>query len=255
MPLIWDVGNVHTTAGMKVKSKTEPIHARLRLIKSENFDLCSSYKATAASPLGSAVRPCSMSLTVDGAKPTITPISESVSPVERRSETREAHVVMAPMIRESVSSRQRVSVSAFRDTMDMPRPKDMPKNIDHGPPGPRVRWWREYRKMSRKELATACAMSQTGLSDLENGRTERGSYLHLIAAKLKLNPHYVETGKGEPEAEFEQEAPASESWPLQGISKAEIEGLNPIERKYAEMALAEAIDAIKAERRKAKRSG
>jgi transcriptional regulator with XRE-family HTH domain len=134
----------------------------------------------------------------------------------------------------------------------MPRPKDMPKEIDLGPPGARIRWWRKYRKLSIRDLASACGMGISTLTDLELGRTERGSYLHLIAAKLRLNAHYIETGKGEPESEYSQEPPADESWPLPGIPRSEIAGLNPVERKYAEVALLEALETIRKERRKAK---
>lgn len=234
------------------EKKTDPIHARLRLVKSDDLDLCSSYRATAASPLGSDVRLCSMSETVDGASPTREPISAKVIPMERKSDTREAHVVMGSSIREPVNSSQRVSVSALRNNERMPRPKDMPKEIDLGPPGPRIRWWRKHRKLSPKDLASACGMGTSTLTDLELGRTERGSYLHMIAAKLRLNAHYVETGKGEPELEYAQEAPADESWPLPGVPRAEIAGLNAVELKYAEIALLEALETIRKERRKAK---
>lgn len=232
--------------------EAKSIHARLRLVKSEDFDLCNSYRATAASPLGSAVRLCSISETVDGASPTREPISAKVIPMERKSDTREAHVVIGRSIREPVISSQRVSVSAVRKNERMPRPKEMPKEIDLGPPGPRVRWWRKYRKLKPSELASACGMGVSTLTDLELGRTERGSYLHMIAAKLRLNAHYIETGKGEPESEYSQEPPADESWPLPGVPRSEIAGLNAVERKYAEIALLEALETIRKERRKAK---
>lgn len=227
----------------------------LRLVKSaaENLDLCSSSSFRAASPRGSEVRSCSMSLTDEAARPTSEPISAKVSPVERRSVIRDAHVVMQPSIRESVEICQRLPVTAIRKTMSMPRPKEMPNDLSTI--GKRVRWWREYRKLERKELAQLCGMSPTALSDLELDRTRKGSYLHVIAANLRLNPHYLQRGKGEPEAEFVQEAPAEPTWPFVAIPRTKLEKLNAIERSYAESKLSEALAEIEAERRKSRKAG
>lgn len=97
-------------------------------------------------------------------------------------------------------------------------------------------------------------MSTTALSDLELDRTKKGGSLHLIAAHLRLNPHYLQTGKGEPEAEFVQEPPVQEAaWPLPSVPRHRIDKLNPIERSYAEAALLTALAEIEAERRKAKK--
>lgn len=127
----------------------------------------------------------------------------------------------------------------------------MPSSLDTV--GKRVRWWREYRKLSRKDVAKACSMSPTALSDLELDRTSKGTSLHLIAAKLRLSAHYLETGKGEPEAEFAQEAPTDAVWPFPAVPLHRFDKLNLIERSYAETKLLEALQEIEAERRKAKR--
>lgn len=232
-----------------MKLKGQPV---LRLVVG-NRDLCSSYSLSAASPVGSEVRPFSMSLTDDAARPTSAPISAKVSPVERSSEIRPAHVVMRPSIRESVELSQRLPVTAIRKTIGMPRPKEMPNDLSTI--GKRVRWWREYRKLERVELAQLCGMSPTALSDLELDRTKQGRYLHVIAANLHLNPHYLQKGKGEPEAEFVQEAPQEPAWPFPGIARTRLEKLNTIERSYAETKLAEALGEIEAERRKSKKAG
>lgn len=137
--------------------------------------------------------------------------------------------------------------------MSMPRPKEMPSDLNSI--GKRVRWWREYRGMERKELAQLCGMSATALSDLELDRTKKGSYLHIIAANLKLNPHYLQKGRGEPEAEFPQDAPEEKPWPFPAVAKTRVEKLNSIERSYAETKLLEALNEIEAERRKSKKAG
>lgn len=122
--------------------------------------------------------------------------------------------------------------------------------------GSRVRWWREFRKRDRKELAKKVGMAETTLSDLENERQHGSRKLHLIAAELRLNPHYLETGKGEPEAEFQQEPPKeSTPWPFESIAPQKLERLNRIERAYLEQRLQEALGDIETERRKSKKAG
>lgn len=239
----------------------ESDHARLRLVVdnsrsgfagSGHIDRCKESSFSAASPRGAPLLPCSMSLTDEAASPMRTPISDSVSPVDRRSDIRDAHVVMRPSLRVPVELSQRRPVTGVRENCGMPRPKEMPSNLDTI--GKRVRWWRGYRKIDRKSLAKLCGMSTTALSDLELDRTEKGSFLHVIAANLRLNPHYLQTGKGEPEAEHAQEPPAQEAaWPLPGVPRHRVEKLNPIERSYAESALLTALAEIEAERRKAKK--
>lgn len=236
-------------------------HARLRLVAgnsrtgfagSRQIDRCRESNLSAASPRGAPLLPCSMSLTDEAAIPMREPISDSVSPVDRRSEMRDAHVVMLPSLRVPVELSQRRPVTGVRENCGMPRPKEMPNTLDTI--GKRVRWWREYRKITRKSLAKSCDMSATALSDLELDRTEKGSFLHVIAANLRLNPHYLQTGKGEPEAEFTQEPPVQESaWPLPGVARHRLEKLNPIERSYAESALLTALAEIETERRKTKK--
>lgn len=225
----------------------------LRLIKSETFDLCNSYNLSAASPRGSLVRRVSMSQTEEAANPTSPPISASVIPISRRSEMRDAHVVMPSSLRPAVEISQRHTVTAIRDNMPMPRPPDLPRfsNI-----GPRILWWRKRRGFTRSVFAEKIGMSTSGLADLENNRSKKSLNTHLIAAELHLNPHYLQTDNGEPEAEFAQEAPAKEAaWPFESVPKNKLTGLTRIERSYAESKLLEALAEIEAERRKAKRHG
>ena len=207
----------------------------------------------AACPLGSVVLPCSMSLTEDGDKPMSAPISESFSCLPRSSEIIDFHGVMPPSLRAAVTISQRLPVTAVRENTAMARPPNLPR---YSSIGPRVRWWRNYRKITRKELAKLADISYSTLSDLENDRQEATRQLHLIAAALRLNPHYLETDKGEPEADTPQEPPpVGDSWPFQRVSLHSVSRLTHIERKFAEMALAEAIQEIEEERRRARKSG
>src|SRR6185503_11859115 len=225
--------------------------ARLRLLKSDDFDLCSSYNRTAGVPVGSDVLPCSMSLTAEGDSPISSPISASViSPSRRRSEMNEAkgYEVMPPSLRPTVDSRQRLPVTAVRNNYDMPRPPEMPKNLDTV--GKRVRWWREFNKIKRGALAKRVGYSYSGLSDFELDESGASEKLHLIAAELKLNPHYHETGDGEPEATHPQDPPPPDNeWPFPSIARSRLKRLNKIERSYLETELLKALAEIEAERR------
>lgn len=231
-------------------------HARLRLVSSQtHLDLCNSWSRSAASPRGSAVRLSSISLTEEGASPTSCPISESVIPLLRNSVTRDAHVVMCSSLREPVDYSQRPPVTVLRDNVWMPRPKEMPADLDSI--GRRVRWWREYRKISRPKLAKLCGMGNAStLSDLELDRTGKGGFLHLIAVHLKLNSQYLQTGKGEPEADVAQEPPPDDlAWPFDPSLRPRLSKLTRIEHKYLEMKLQEVLEEIETERRKTKKSG
>jgi len=234
--------------GVTMPRKT---HARLRLVGGtdvEHISLCSESNFKAAPPRGSLVRSHSMSLTAEGDNPMRTPISESVNPVERRSDIREAHVVMDGNIRKSEFRCQRLSDTAFRNTFKMPRPKEMPSNLVTV--GQRVRWWRRYRKIAQGKLAKDVKMAPSTLSDLENDRQDGSGKLHLIAAYLRLNPHYLETGKGEPEAEFLQEPPPGEvTWPLPAVPRHKFDKLNVIERSYVESAVLVALEEVERARR------
>lgn len=217
----------------------------------------SSTSFTAASPLGALVRPCSMSQTAETDKPISDPISARVRLQSvRRSDMRDAHVVMEPSLRQDVKNSQRLGVTTVRNNCSMPRPADMPNDLNTK--GKRCKWWREYRQRTedRKafqqgKLAKSVGISQGALSDFENGHSNESEALHLICARLRLNPHYVETGRGEPEAAYPQEPPTEpEEWPFRSIRPAEIAKLNPIEFSYAENHLLMAIQEIKKARKK-----
>lgn len=211
-------------------------------------DLCNSCSLSAASPLGSEVRPFSISLTDDAVRPMSEPICAKVIPFPRRSEMRDAHDVMSGSLRHPVDFSQRPPVTVFRDNLGMPKPVSLPKDLNTI--GARVRAWREHRNLSRKDLAKRAGYSYTGLSDLELERSNGSGKLHLIAAVLRLNPHYLETGKGEPEAEFPQDPPPpADDFALAGTTRARLKRLNKIERAYIESKVLEALAEIESERR------
>jgi transcriptional regulator with XRE-family HTH domain len=240
---------IHDELAAKLPVQINNNQARLRLVKSDDLDLCSSCNLTAASPLGSAVRPVSISLTEEGVSPTESPISANVIPLLRRSVMRDAQdITMSRNIRQPVEISQRLPVTEFRENTPMPKPPGMP-----GPEstvGARVRFWRVYRKMSRATLCKATGYSSSGLSDLELGRSGGSERLHLIAAALKLNPHYLEDGRGEPEVGYPQDPPPEpEEWPFPAVSRAKIKKYTKIQRSYLETQLIQAMNEVEAERR------
>jgi transcriptional regulator with XRE-family HTH domain len=225
----------------------------LRLVKSEELLLCNSNSLSAASPRGSFVRPVSMSLIEEAANPTRSPISASVIPIRRSADMRTAHVVMPSSLLPAVDSSQLQAVTEVRHNGGMARPLNLPRFTSIGQ---RVRWWREHRGISRSEFAKKVPMPYSTLSELELDRSQKSMYTHLIAAALRLNPHYLETDQGEPEANSPQEPPPKESpWPFDKVSRAMLSGLSRVERSHAEAKLLEALAEIQQERRQAKRSG
>lgn len=92
-------------------------------------------------------------------------------------------VSMPAILRNSVSIRQRHSVTAFRSNRWV-------ETI-----GDRVRAEREAQKLSRPVLARAVGIAPTTLSDLELGLSKSTTALHKIAARLGVRVEWLETGK------------------------------------------------------------
>lgn len=108
-------------------------------------------------------------------------------PSVSRSETMHAQFVMLANLRHSVITCQRHPVTGFRNTYRM-------IGI-----GDRVRLVRESKtpkKWSRKQLAAMTGISETAISDLELGRSQRSLSLHKLADALGVTATWLETGKG-----------------------------------------------------------
>lgn len=129
---------------------------------------------------------------------------------------------------------------------------------DLNTPGKRCKWWRIHRQQSedrrrfaQSAFARSLKIKPGTLSDFENGHSDSTKDLHLICAGLRLNPHYVETGKGEPESSFPQEPPKEpDQWPFPAVSISAVAKLDPIELHYAESQLLSAIQEIQRNRRR-----
>lgn len=225
-------------------------HARLRRAKSKHFNLCSSWSAMAASPLGSTVRPVSMSLTEDGASPTDSPISAKVIPLPRRSEMRDAQDgVMGPSLRCAVEASQRAAVTDVRNNASMPRPPDLPsfKSL-----GKRIAYWRDKKGLTRRELGNKVGLKYSTIASLENGDSKTTDVLHKFAVALGLNLRYLETDEGDP---FAGAPPPEDTWPFPGIDRKAIEKLGRVHRKYVEIAIKDALRDIDEDRKNSRDTG
>lgn len=225
---------------IEMKKTTNP-QALLMRVTSEITDRCSSYSFTAASPRGVAVRPCSMSLTEDGARPISAPISARVIPFARRSEMRDAQVVMRASLRDPVDRMQRHPVTAFRESMDMPKSAEIPKFDSLGA---RITFWRERRGWGRSELARRAKIPYSTLADIEQGRQKSSTKLHQIAAALGVNVQYLATGKGEPEIDA---APTEDFWPFP-FPREDLLELDDIELELVGLKLQRFIEEVRAKR-------
>lgn len=226
-------------------------HQALKRRFSEHLDLCNSSSFKAASPLGADDLPCSMSLMAEGDSPQSVPISAKVIPIgsRRRSVMRDAHVVMGTTLRKSVISCQRQPVTEFRETSGMPRPLGLPRFATLGP---RIRWWREYRNLDRRDFARTVGIPYSTFADLENDRAKSTKKLRKIASELGLRIEYLETDEGEPEV---VSAPGPSEWPLPGIPRERLEKLTRTERELLAFKLRDILIDIEADRPPGRKTG
>ncbi len=162
----------------------------------EQRAVCSESSFSAASPVGDLLRPCCRSQTDEGDRPISVPISSNVIPLRRRSAMREAQVFMPPSLRNPVIPCQRHSVTAFRDNLGM---KDPALNQSLIAVGDRIKHWTKVRGKRRSEVARESGVAYSTLADIENGRQKSSTQITEIARVLRLNPHYLATGEGDPE--------------------------------------------------------
>lgn len=193
-----------------------------------------------------------MSLTDEAASPTKAPISDNVIPFRRKSEMRDDHVLMPSTLRDSVGLRQRHPVTVFRQNRGMASELDKLTTI-----GSRVRYWREKRGMSRVELAERVgAGRESTISDLELGKTKKGTFLGPIAQALGLSLDYVLRAEGEPELNAAplRESSKAEAWLFPNVPRSKLDRLDKIERSYMETKMLDALAEIE-EARKRHRTG
>lgn len=62
--------------------------------------------------------------------------------------------------------------------------------------GQRIKAERERLGLTQEELGRKCDLSDKGISDIERGRTRATTRVVSIAKALKVNPTWLESGKG-----------------------------------------------------------
>jgi len=105
--------------------------------------------------------------------------------------------------------------------------------------GGRVKKWRLARGMTIKEMSVATGLAPTTLYDFERARQSTTTKLHLFAVALRLNVHYLQTGKGNPEDIHAQPVldPDSFTWPFETFDRASILRLPDYQREAIEAAV------------------
>jgi transcriptional regulator with XRE-family HTH domain len=222
-------------------------HLRLVTVDGVQIERCSESNATAASPLGEAVRPLPISLTAEGERPILSPISANVSPpFFRISSTRSAHVIIGGSLRDSVAIMQRHSVTGFPENAGMPhRHPDTP---NFSSLGDRIVHWREKRGMTRAQLAKAARIPYSTLAGIETNQQEGTTQLTQIAAALKVNPFYLATDKGNPEDLTVGVAEQSNSAWL--LPETDLSDMDDIEMELITLKLQKIVDDVRAKRNK-----
>jgi len=114
-----------------------------------------------------------------------------------------------------------------------------------------VKKWRAIRGMTIKELSIAVGLKPSTLYDFERARQGTTTKLHLFAAALKLNVHYLQTGKGNPEDIHAQPVldPDSFTWPFESFDRSSILRLPDYQREAIEAAVRGMLQQFSAPKR------
>ena len=68
--------------------------------------------------------------------------------------------------------------------------------------GDRIKQARKAAKISQQELAKMIGADQSSVSDLERGKTSSSAIIASYARALKVNPYWLETGRGKADLSF-----------------------------------------------------
>lgn len=101
--------------------------------------------------------------------------------------------------------------------------------------------------MKVPELAKKAHLAPTTLYDLERGDSDSTTKLHLIAAALQINVHWLETGRGEPESDVASTSGEGDGWPFK-FDRSRYDDLEPQQRAIIESAVLAMVDQMEAPR-------
>lgn len=135
------------------------------------------------------MRPCLMSLTVCGDFPMALPISVRDQPRASSALINSAQVVsMAGTLWDAIGQSQRDAITLSRNNRLMTL-------------GDRIKQARKLRNMSRPQLAEASGVKYPTLAGIENNDQPSSTQLPELAAALRVNVLWLQTGKGPRDAE------------------------------------------------------
>ena len=92
-------------------------------------------------------------------------------------------------------------------------------------------------------------MPYSTLAEIESNEQKSSTKITQIAAALRVNPHYLNTDKGDPEDLTA--TPIEQDWPFP-FDRAELQDLDDIELELAGMKLQKIIEEIRSKRSKSK---
>lgn len=221
----------------------------------------SASSLSAASPPGAELLPCSRSQMACGESPTSLPMSPRVIPLERRSDMRDDQVfIVPPSVRHPVFGVKRHLVTGVRDNTGM-------AGSDHDPDfrtlGSRLKHWvlvRQKEKLfgSYATIAKASGVSTSHISDIINGHQKSSTKLPSIAAALRINAHWLETGRGDPlDLKSVPQPPAPNSRLMALITDREVADFTEAEIQLLQFKFRESVREIRSlrPRRNADRTG
>lgn len=97
--------------------------------------------------------------------------------------------------------------------------------------GERIRETRDDQKVSRHDLARVSGLAYSTIADLENGKSNRTTALHKIAAYLGVRAEWLETGRGPKEPDSQGDT----GWyDIRGVQQAAALGDGAMPDEYAE---------------------
>lgn len=108
----------------------------------------------------------------------------------------------------------------------------------------RLRYARELRGMSQKQLADACGLSQSAISSYENDTRRSPQQLLKLATILGVDPYWLSRGTPPMHATSPSKLAMSEQWPFSSISPGQIWSLSEADRQAVENTLGALVDSL-----------
>jgi len=116
--------------------------------------------------------------------------------------------------------------------------------------GDRLRQARTLRRLTQKELAQACGLSQGAIGNYESNSRRQAKEVFRIAEVLDVEPAWLAMGTGpmerqEPHHVAEATSPRrNAAWPFPGLDPERVWALAPEQREALTTALAGMVEAI-----------